>query len=357
MKPDIRHWQDIDAAYLTSVLALNGMDVEIANVEKAPVGTGQIGDCVRFKLDYRSAPADAPKSIIGKFPSEGEQSRQAGIAYGIYDREVKFYQTLQPKAKISTPDCYFTDIDEKTQDFVLLMSDAAPAVQGDQLEGITLDETKLIITEAAKLHAAFWLDETLNDYYWITNTKNSVVNSDPDSVPERWAEFQERYAGQVSERAKYIGDSMAANTNNYSKMRAEQQTLIHVDFRPDNMLFATSEGGKPLTIVDWQSISFGPAAVDIGNCIAGALAPEIRRKHETELLDLYVEELEKNGGGPYDPDTMKRHYLLGAYQHYLTAMASSTFVTPTPRGDKMFLKMLNGAVDLIFDHGAEDLLA
>ena len=39
------------------------------------VGTGQIGKCVRFELDLTTADPLAPRSLIGKFPSDGKVSQ------------------------------------------------------------------------------------------------------------------------------------------------------------------------------------------------------------------------------------------------------------------------------------------
>lgn len=354
MKPDIRNWRDIDAEYLNHVLALNDIDATIAHVGKAPVGTGQIGDCVRFALDYQSAAPDAPKSLVGKFPADADDSRTAGVEFGIYNREVKFYQQLQPKARIATPDCYFADIDEETHDFILLMSDAAPAVQGDQLKGISLSQARTVIREAAKLHSAFWMDESLAELQWIKNTPQAEALFNAEIMRDVWASFSDRYGDRVSDSARHLGVRLSNEYEKFDSLKSEQQCLVHVDFRPDNMLFAAAQGGKPLSVVDWQSVSFGPAATDVGYCIAGALAPELRRQNEAELLKLYTSELERLGAGPYEPDKLKAHYVLGAYQLFSTAFHSSMFVERTARGDEMFLKMLNGAVELIFDHQAED---
>lgn len=357
MTLEIKSWRDIDAEYLTQVLAVNGLDAIVKNVDKKPVGTGQIGDCVRFSLDYSSVSPNAPKSLVGKFAAEAEDSRQAGIMMGTYIREVKFYQVLQPTARITTPACYLAEINEETHDFVLMMSDAAPAAQGDQLTGISIDETKTIIKEAAKLHSAFWMDERLNEYAWVSNSDKAEAAFDLSQLPQIWAGFQQRYGTAVTVRAKHIGDAICRNYETYHDAQTEQQCLVHGDFRPDNMMFATPQGGKPMTVVDWQGVAFGPAAADIGNCIAGALAPDLRRLHEPELLDLYAEELDRLGAGAYPMDKLKKHYVLGAYQHFMTAFFASMFVTETPRGNEMFLKMLNGAVDLIYDHKAEGWFA
>ena len=49
-RPDIREPGDIDAAWLTAVLAAGGVDAEVRSFTARSVGTGQIGDSVRFTL-------------------------------------------------------------------------------------------------------------------------------------------------------------------------------------------------------------------------------------------------------------------------------------------------------------------
>ena len=56
----------------------------------------------------------------------------------------------------------------------------------------------------------------------------------------------------------------------------------------------------------------------------------------------------------YDRNDFLRHYVAGAYQHFFTAYFAAMLVTQTERGDNMFFRMLNGAVDLISDHDALD---
>jgi hypothetical protein len=354
MKPDIREWKDIDADWLTAALQADGIDAKVKSFTAKPVGTGQIGDCARFVLDYASAAPDAPKSIVGKFPSSGEQSRATGKMLFNYYREVKFYQLLKENAGISTPHCYFTDMNEETHDFVLMMEDLAPAEQGDQLQGATLDQTKLVISEAAKLHAAYWNDDSLDNQFWIQETSNAPDIIPPELFGQLWHGFIERYGDRVTPQARKIGGALSPNMEAYAEMRAGPRCLIHTDFRPDNMLFSTPAGGKPITVVDWQSFAYGPAASDIGYFIAGALDVETRRSHEKDLLELYASQLAANGAGDYASDMLKQHYVIGAYQHFMTAYFAAMMVTQTERGDNMFFRMLDGAVDLISDHNASD---
>lgn len=354
MTPDIRDWKLVDKAWLEAVLRENSIDAKIADFTAMPVGTGQIGDCARFSITYDSAPASAPQTLVGKFPSEGEESRSTAKMLSNYFREVKFYQNLQNRARISTPQCFHSDLNEETHDFVLIMEDLAPAEQGDQLKGCSLEESRLVLSEAAKLHAAYWNEESLDQHHWIQETSNAPEVIPPEMFVATWEGFKARYGDRVTDRAKHIGDRLSCNLEAYGEKRLGNKTLIHTDFRPDNMLFATPAGGKPLTVVDWQSFAYGPAASDIGYFIAGAITPEERKANEKDLLGFYSESLGKEGAGEYPYEEMLQHYVSGAYQLFLTAYFAAVMVTQTERGDNMFFQMLNGGVDLIFDHGAED---
>ncbi|MEQ9315058.1 MAG: phosphotransferase [Henriciella sp.] len=350
--PDIREWKEIDADWLTGALQAGGVDAKVRSFEAGRVGTGQIGDCVRFKLDYERAAPEAPKTLVGKFPSEGAESRATGVQLGNYHREVKFYQLLQPSARISTPRCYFTEVNEETHEFVLIMGDLAPAEQGDQLAGTSLEETRLVLREAAKLHSAYWKDEALDQYAWVSGTTHAPNPIQPEVVAALWDGFKARYGARVTPEAARIGDAMSRNLEAYEALRAGPRTLIHSDFRPDNMLFDLSNGQKSVTVVDWQSFGYGPGGADVGYFISGAVDPTVRREKEAELIDLYLGEMAELGAGDYSRDDFLRHYVSGAYQHFLTAFFAAMLVTQTERGDSMFFKMLNGAVDLIGDHGA-----
>ncbi len=356
MTPDIRHWRTIDATWLGAALAAGGVEARLRDFTAQPVGTGQIGDCVRFMLDYEQAPPDAPASLVGKFPADAEDSRATGIALGNYYREVRFYQVLQGRAGISTPRCFFTEIQEDTHDFVLIMEDMAPAEQGDQLRGVDIPTARRVVVEAAKLHAAFWEDDTLEAYPWVGGTKDADNPVEQDMVAGLWSGFLARYGDRVTPQARRIGEAITRRFDAYEALRAGPRTLVHADFRPDNMLFATPAGGRPVTVVDWQSFGYGPGAADVGYFIAGALAPELRKSHEASLLELYVGELGRLGAGPYPPDLLRRHYVSGAFQHFLTAFFAAMVVHQTARGDDMFFRMLNGGVDLVCDHGAETWL-
>ena len=132
--PLIDNPNDVTADWLTKVLNNAGYSGSIASFTKKNVGTGQVGQNVRFTLTF-DGDRSAPDTIVGKFPSSDPESRAAGVSQLTYMREAKFYKHILPSVKIQTPTPLFVDFNEETHAFVLVMEDLAPAVQGDQITG------------------------------------------------------------------------------------------------------------------------------------------------------------------------------------------------------------------------------
>lgn len=357
MTPDIRRPEAIDAAWLTTVLQNAGIDAVVKAFSANGIGTGQIGDSVRFRLEYARAGADAPASLVGKFPAANDASRSTGVMLGNYLREVRFYQQLAGKALVQTPRVWFTEVEEATGEFVLMMEDLAPAQQGDQLKGVTLDQARLAMGQAARLHASFWADDGLNALPWVSGSRAAPASPvSAELVGGLWQGFVARYGERLRPDAIAVGEAISSRWGRMGELYDGPRCLTHNDFRPDNMMFGTAAGGHPLTILDWQSFAYGAGSMDVAYFLAGALKPDERRAAEPELLGLYHQTLTGLGVTGYSLDDLRHHYRHGAFTLFLTAFFAAMVVEQTARGDEMFLQMIGGATTHIHDHSALDLL-
>jgi hypothetical protein len=355
--PDIRRPDRIDAAWLTSALQAAGVDAVVRAFQAKPIGTGQIGDSLRFQLTYERGGDDAPASLVGKFPSADPDSFAAGVSGRNYVREVMFYRRLADTALIATPRCYLADVDEVTSEFVLLMEDLAPAEQGDQLRGVSVDEALLVVDEAAKLHASHWGAPGVETEPWLLASRASDYRPPPPEVIKgMWGRFVERYADRLEPKVMQAGAKLAERIEVFRTLNKGARCLTHNDFRPDNMMFATAAGGRPITVLDWQSVGLGCGPSDLAYFLAGALPPETRRAHEAQFLARYHQGLTSCGVSGYDAAALRRDYGWGAFRLLMTAFMSSVRVKRTARGDDMFMQMAHSAAEHIFDHGALALL-
>ncbi|MFC4595712.1 phosphotransferase [Sphingobium tyrosinilyticum] len=348
---DIRRPEAIDAAWMAQVLKGAGIDAAVASVEAKPIGTGQTGECMRFVIHYADDGAPGPRSLIGKFPSSDPASCRAGMAGGDYVREVRFYRDLALTTDVAAPRCYLAELDADSGAFVLLLEDLSPARQGDQLAGVTLDQARLVVEEAAKLHAPYWGDPRLAEIDWIKQTTRSTTKLPAADVVMKTCEgFTERYAGQLTDHAVTACRRYAERVDHYRAIPRKFKTIAHYDFRPDNMMFATPEGGHAVTVLDWQTLSWAAGADDLAYFLAGALPAETLRAHEPELLQLYLDALISRGVKDYTMADLERDYAIGAFRLLATGMGGAMAVVRTARGDRMFIQMVNAAAQHIRDH-------
>jgi hypothetical protein len=357
-KPDIRRPEAIDAAWLTAALQGDGVDAVVSSFTAKAVGTGQIGDSVRFRLTYARGGEGAPASVVGKFPSADPQSFATGVMLGNYLREVMFYRHLAKDALIHTPHCLFTDVDEASGEFVLLMEDLAPAEQGDQLAGVTLDQARLAVDEAAKLHASHWNDAALDELPWVSGSKAAPASAaTADAVSALWRGFRDRYGPRLQPDWIELGELLSSRAGLLSELRQGPKCLTHNDFRPDNMMFGSGAGGHPITVLDWQSFAHGVGATDVAYFLAGALPADVRRAAEPDLLDRYLAGLKRHGVTGYERSDLMADYAVGASLLFFTAFFAAMVVKQTPRGDDMFMQMLGSAAQHMLDHDALGRLA
>lgn len=355
--PDIRRPEALDAAWFTRVLQSAGVDAVVRSFTAKGVGTGQIGDSVRFRLDYERGGEGAPATLVGKFPAADASSFDAGVSGGNYVREVMFYRNLASTARIATPRCYVAEADEASGEFVLMMEDLAPAEQGDQLAGVTIDQARLATDEAAKLHASYWGDEAMNELPWVVGSRQAPTNyTRPEASLEAWRAFRDRYDDRLAPEVIEAGALIAERITRFRALGRGPRCLIHQDFRPDNMMFATPAGGRPITVLDWQSIGLGAGPLDLGYFLAGALSPEDRRAHEAELLARYHAGLTRLGVSGYSADDLKADYAKGGMHMLMIVFVSSIRVRQTARGDDMFMQMARSAAAHIHDNDALSLL-
>jgi aminoglycoside/choline kinase family phosphotransferase len=348
----------LDADGLTAALQAAGTlppDVRVTSVDQQAVGTGQMGDCLRLALGY-SADVDAPASIVAKLPSSDETSRATGMAMRTYEVEVRFYQQLADRLPVRAPVCHHAEIDLATGDFVLLLEDLAPAVQGDQVAGCSVDEAALVIEEAAKLHAPLWGAAELDGLDWAVRWSQESQDGLQAMLTVLWPNFVERYGDQLDDDVVEMGYRFIAGLPGYYGYRPQPHTVIHNDFRLDNLLLGTPAGGPPVAVVDWQTVGVGPGALDVSYFLGAGLSVDDRRAHEEALVRQYHEALLAAGVEGYDADRCWADYRAFAFAGFHMAVLASMIVERTDRGDAMFLAMAGRHGRQILDLDAEEIL-
>ncbi|MEM7541846.1 MAG: oxidoreductase family protein [Pseudomonadota bacterium] len=345
--------QEVSSEWLTKVLRANGIEVVVDAFEMSAVGTGQLGETRRFALTYRGpAPAEAPKTVVGKFPSDNDVACKTGKDMGFYRAEVMFYREAAARAKIRTPRVYFARMDEQSGEFTLLFEDLAPATQGDQMSGMAITDARDALSEAAKLHAAFWNDEEVMNQPWMYVPPGAQGFYTTELVESSWQHFEKTYAHRMDPEVIKVCDKFVRHHAAWNAPRAAPKCYSHNDFRADNMLF----GDGRVAVVDWQTSNFLGTGMDIAYFLGGAFKRETRQAHEQQLLRHYYDELVHNGVNDYPFEQMMDDYRHYSFAVLVVAIAATVIVKQTERGDRLFMHMVNGGAYQALDNDALDLL-
>ncbi|MDP6375991.1 MAG: phosphotransferase [Pseudomonadales bacterium] len=343
----------VTPAWLSEVLAHAGIHASVSSFTAEHIGTGQVGDNVRFRLRYTPGSISGPRSIIGKFASQDPVSRETGKARNTYIKEVRFYRELQPTVDIRTPRPLFAAIEPEAQDFCIMMEDLYPARQGDQISGCLLPEATLAVVELAGLHAPYWNDPRLETLAWLEPPDRESAEFGEALYNQLLPAFTERYAHRLSDAhfgvARRFGECFMSWSLDYDG----PVSITHGDYRLDNMLFG---GSYPLTVVDWQTPSIGAPASDLSYFIGAGLKTGSRQLHERDLVAAYHGALIDKGVCDYTFDACWLHYRRYAYSGLLMAVVASMIVGQTDRGDDMFMAMARRHAQQVLDLESESLI-
>jgi len=346
----------ISVDWFNACFAEAGLNGRISGFDAARVGTGQIGKCVRYTFAFADQ-GDLPASVIGKFSSDDENSRQTGVALLNFLKEVRFYQELQHRVTINTPRCYYSEILNEGPEFFVLLEDLAPAEQGDQLAGCTPAVAQAALRELVGLQAPAWCDASLHELKWLRDAEVAAVVDTMALYRQTLPGFVERYGPSLAaDEAAIIQRVGEASDTPFHAEFPEVFSLVHVDYRLDNLMINTTGSDIAITAVDWQSITLGAPMNDVAYFIGAGLEPQVRKPVEEELVRGYHEGLLRAGVSNYAWEDCWLGYRRGAFAGFAVTVIASMLVQRTDRGDTMFTTMARRHARHAIDLGSGEFL-
>ena len=355
---------EVTAEWLTSALRSGGVikDASVTSLEfegDIAAGVGFMGQLARIQPTYDQAEEGAPALIIAKFPAAAPDNREIAEVFRFYEIETRFYQQIADEVELVTPKLYYGDIDLDSGDFILLLQDLAPAQVADQIAGLTSEQTELAVRELAKFHATWWEHPRLQelDWMWAMNHPTRAGTSQ-QSYQQAWGPFVDNFGPTISPEIMDIGERFGQQIIAIlDQMSQGPLTISHGDYRPDNLFFATPEGGAPLTVIDWQIMSIGLGAFDFSYFLLGSLPPDERRARETDLLKMYHDILVEGGVKDYSYDKCWEDYRISSLFCWLyTVIALGTLDVANERGLALFTANIERNSAALLELNAGELL-
>lgn len=348
--------EQITPAWLSDTLAAAGIKATVIDVKVEPIIAGYYGCSSRLTLSYDEDEDSLPRSLFLKMATEHQSARENAAEGGMYRYEVGFYKDLAHKANISTPRCYTAEISDDNSAFVLLLEDAAPLVQFDQLQGLSLEQSQLAVQELAGLHASTWQGRGMENCHWA-KIDATTADGYAQAMIQLTPAFLERFSTDLSGENTELLERVVRQAQAYWRYQIEckNQASAHCDFRADNMLFGQRNGKQAMVTIDWVGMLCGSGR-DLGHFLGTSLLPELRKAREVELLTHYHNTLLAQGVTDFTLQECIDDYRRNLFYPLFVVVSATASVDVDARGNKLFTSMFNRSCAAIRESNALELI-
>ena len=279
------------AAQLTTILRdalqMPALIVRAVQATQLALQTAHNAQLFRLHLTYQEAAASAPATLIAKLPhSDAEMAENCAI-FQPGTKEAWFYHTVSHTGCVTAPQCYFALAERATGQAVLLLADLGELEATSQTVGMSLADATFALQEAARLHAYWWgqdQHETLAELRTLNDNGSDSTAFVDQLYRAAWPAFCQQAEFAIPATVMAFGAALVGRGATIDALCASSpKTLLHGDFRVDNMLFAERGSLRHCYVLDWEDVHIGCCATDVSWLIAGCV-PNIDADQETELL-------------------------------------------------------------------------
>ncbi|MBJ7336474.1 phosphotransferase [Mycolicibacterium sp.] len=287
---------DVTARWLTERLGkpVGGVALSARSLD----GTTGTTDRRRVVVEWDPSGKDAglPSNLFVKSSPLAAKNRVMVAALDMAVNEVKFYQQASVALDGIVPKSWYSYAGVGAR-FLIVLDDlvaqgARPYALADRCE---IDHARGVIDAFATLHSQFWesprLDRELSwARTWSTRPGNQVLKLFY-SRGRRGALRLGR--PEVTPAVRAVAAALDDHVDAYYReFESGPLTLLHGDSHLGNT-YAMPDGRSGL--LDWQVVWQGPGLREVAYWMTSGLDPDVRRKHDRELLERYLEGLRSGG--------------------------------------------------------------
>lgn len=377
--------EEITSEWLTGALTKSGVlkNNSVQTVSHKIIGQGQgyMGILVRLALEYEQPDDNLPSTMIAKIPTQEAKNKMLMEAFWNYEREVRLYDEILDEVPLRTPRCYFSDFDpgpgEKRintvyskygklpqglmavyflyvgirnlrlkRRYILLFEDLGNLEQIAHIDGCSYEDVKKVMKPMGTAHAALW-ESPLLKKYWLKD--HADFSNMLGFISNRWEPVVKKsFSEKVSEKEKSVFKWLKNNNNKldeYTKTRPH--TLIHTDFRLDNIFFDREK--DDIVLIDWQASCPGMGLFDPCFFILNNCSTPITPEQAEELVSIYHTGLVEGGVSDYSLDECLSDYIFGMLLavRYWLILIGGVEVDKDPNARQMFTILLERMKPLI----------
>ncbi|MEZ5258269.1 MAG: aminoglycoside phosphotransferase family protein [Ilumatobacteraceae bacterium] len=195
-----------------------------------------------------------------------------------YENEVRFYQELALRPGDRTPAVYYADIQAGDRRLHPPARGHGAGPPGRPTSRAATEAAQLAIDEeTGKLHAP--VERPLDRTRMARQEPRESRQNMSILLPLLWAGYRKALRRRHQRRRPGCQGPRCSSGWTTISLPDPVLTVVHGDYRLDNLLFGPPGSATPLAVVDWQTVSYGSPMNDVAYFLGAGLQIEDRREH------------------------------------------------------------------------------
>lgn len=310
---------------------------------------------------------------------------------GVYEKEIRFYSDLKGKVPVRSPGYYFgamSKVDDPDvilgrlkllhrqpiwlvaiiglivqaifglmpRKYVLLIEDVSRFRLGDQEQGCSDQDILQALNTMAALHARYWDSKALESMSWVTPVELSAKLIQLGYLQAAGSYLKENRE-KLSDRQIKLHEWLKVHGVQLTEaLGAERRTLLHGDFRVDNLCFDDDTGD--VMLLDWQTMMAGSYGLELAYFLSTVLPAGTPQHKLDEMLAYYRTQLKENGI-ELSAEELRHEYELGmvAVVHRISPILHQSMLElGTGRGPNIMQSWIDSAYEKLEAINFENIL-
>jgi len=245
--------------------------------------------------------------------------------------------------------------------FILVMEDLKGLTVGDQVKGMSRAQVLAAARTIAPLHALWWNGDQRQLLPWLPSVEQQLrmLSLTPEVIRAAWPLFLDTFGDSLPPGGRALGERIIKRLEGILAAFVKgKRTLVHFDYRADNLFIDDLTRKAPIVVVDWQLAMWALGAYDVARLAGGSIPPEERGGHHEEIVDCWHEGLMAGGVTDYSRDEAWHDYRLSAIMATLNpVLFHDMFKTGGARGTALGAAMTERFFSDLLECGAEAVVS
>jgi len=305
--------EDLTATWLSEALGTEVTGVEVLDHAFATNQRARIG--IRYAATD-DGPGAGPASLFVKLAPLDPAHRQMIGATGMGEREAQFFSDVAGGLDLLVPSCPFAA--SEGDRFVLLLEDLTvrDCEFFPRMQGVGADAAAVALEDLARFHARF---ESQAERDRVAPWLRTPSRRMSEATAGLMRMVLDANAERLSPTYTAIGELYEQHHAWFDEvLHAGPPTYIHGDLHVGNVYLDAGRVG----FVDWGLSRTSTHLRDVSYFLTMSVDVEVRRAHQRELLQGYVDALRAAGGHDYSfAEAWAAHRLQASYTVVATFLA------------------------------------